>query len=109
MFVILTAFSLFHLVAGMASLGLGVRLLTAAETAHWRSKRALLVARLLCWIYPVVAFGCGSAAWRVFASGAAHALPLIMAPFVWLLVMGLIFAIVDFAEDGVIGNTRVRE
>ena len=37
------------------------------------------------------------------------ALPLMLAPILWLLVMGLVFAIVDFAEDGILGNARVRD
>jgi hypothetical protein len=98
MFVILTAFTLFHLAAGMASLGLGMRLLTGEEAAYWRSKRALLVARLLCWVYPALGFFCASAAWRVFEQAAPHALPIMLVPLVWLLVM-----------DGVLGNARVRE
>ena len=28
------------------------------------------------------------------------------APILWLVMMGLVFAIVDFAEDGVLGNAR---
>lgn len=109
MFVILTAFSLFHLAAAMASLGLAVRLLTAEEAECWQSRRALWVARLLCWIYPLVAaLGVGFS-WRMFEQAAPEAVAMIIAPFAWLVVMGLIFAIVDFAEDGVIGNARVNK
>jgi hypothetical protein len=32
-----------------------------------------------------------------------------LAPILWLFVMGLVFAIVDFAEDGIIGNARMRD
>jgi hypothetical protein len=108
MFELLAAFSLFHLAAGTASLGLAVRLLTPEERAHWRSKRALFVAELLCWIYPALAFAGAAAAWRAFSAGGHHAFPLMLAPFAWLLIMGAVFAIVDFAEDGVLGNTRER-
>jgi hypothetical protein len=107
--IILTAITLFHLAAGLGCLGAGLRLLGGEERAHWRSKAALLVAQLLCWIYPVLAFVCASWAWRAFASGEAHALPLMLAPILWLFVMGLVFAIVDFVEDGVIGNARARD
>jgi hypothetical protein len=31
---------------------------------------------------------------------------MILAPIAWLLVMGLFFAVADFADDGVIGNAR---
>jgi hypothetical protein len=108
MLMLMAAFTLFHLVAGTASLGLAMRLLTKAERAQWRSKRALVVAQALCWIYPLIAFSAGSAAWRVFNAGGAHGFPLMLAPILWLVVMGIVFAIVDFAEDGILGNARSR-
>ena len=107
--IILAAFTLFHVAVGLGTLEAGLRLLTAHERAHWRSKAALLVAQLLCWVYPLMAVICASWAWRVFTAGQAHALPLMLAPVLWLLVMGLVFAIVDFAEDGIIGNARTRD
>lgn len=107
MIVILTAFTLFHLVVGTASLGLAVRLLSAEERAHWRSHAARYVALALCAVYPVIAFLSASAAWR--HADAASILPLMLAPILWLLVMGVLFAIVDFAEDGILGNARSRE
>jgi hypothetical protein len=107
MSVILGAFSLFHVAVGMASLGLAVRLLSQEERARWRSSGARFVAEALCWVYPVLAFVCASFAWR--NTEAAHALPLMLAPILWLVVMGLVFAIVDFLEDGVLGNARLRD
>jgi len=109
MLFILGAFSLFHLAAGMASLGLAVRLMTDEERAHWRSKRALFVAALMCWIYPISAAAGGVLAWRAFDAGRHEALPLIIAPLGCLVLMGIVFAIVDFAEDGVLGNARGAE
>jgi hypothetical protein len=106
MVVLLTAFTLFHLFVGTASVGLGMRLIAPEERAHWQSKRALLVAEIMCWVYPVLAFGCASFAWRSFQNGQAHAFPLIFVPILWLIVMGLVFAIVDFTEDGILGNAR---
>ena len=108
MIVILTAFTLFHLCVGAASLGLAVRLLTPEERGLWRSPAALLVAELLCWIYPVTAFASSKVAWTAYNEGVPHAFPMILTPIVWLVVMGLVFAAVDFAEDGVLGNARVR-
>lgn len=109
MIVILAAFSLFHLIAGTASLSLAVRLLAPEERAHWRSKPNLFVAEATCWLYPLIAFVCAIFAWRAFGAGQAHALALLSAPFLWFVVMGLVFAIVDYAEDGILGNARTRD
>ena len=109
MIVILAAFSLFHLIAGTASLGMAVRLLAPEERAHWRSNPNLVVAELTCWLYPVIAFVCGIFAWRAFSAGQHHGLALLSAPFLWFLVMGIVFALVDYAEDGILGNARTRD
>ncbi len=106
MIVILWAFTLFHVAVGLASLGLALRLLTPQERAHWRSPLALLVAEFLCWIYPIAAFVAAKSAWAAYATGHHHAIPMLLAPILWLVLMGLLFAIVDFAEDGVLGNAR---
>lgn len=106
MVIILWAFTLFHLAAGLASLGLAVRLLTPDERAHWRSQSALLVAEFLCWIYPIAALVGVKSAWAAHAAGQHHALPMLLAPILCLLLMGLLFAIVDFLEDGILGNAR---
>lgn len=106
MTIILTAFTLFHFVVGLASLAAAVRLLTPAERAHWRSSVALLVAEFLVWIYPIAAFVAAKSAWAEHAAGGHNALPLMLTPILWLLFMGLLFALVDFAEDGVLGNAR---
>jgi hypothetical protein len=104
--VILWAFTLFHVAVGLASLGLALRLLTPDERAQWRSQSALLVAEFLCWIYPIAAFVAVKSAWAAYAGGQAHAIPMLLSPILWLVLMGLLFAIVDFAEDGVLGNAR---
>lgn len=109
MFVLLIAFTLVHAAVGTASLSLGVRLLTEEEEAHWRSAKALFVARLLCWIYPVIAFVFASLSWRAFEAAEPHALVLLIAPFLWFVLMGIVFAVVDFAEDGILGNARSRD
>jgi hypothetical protein len=108
MVIILTAFTLFHLAVGLASLGLGMRFLAPEERTLWDSKTALIVAEVLCWVYPVLAFVCASWAWRLHAVDDAFTVPLMLAPIGWLVVMGLVLAIVDFAEDGILGNVRRR-
>lgn len=109
MLVLFWAFSLFHLCMSMASLGLAVRLLTPDERALWRSKAALLVASLTCWLYAPIAGFSGWSAWSAFQAGGPYALPLLLTPFLWLLLMGVVFALVDFLEDGILGNARSPE
>jgi hypothetical protein len=106
MLVMMIAFTLFHLVVGLASLAMALRLWTAEERALWTSPLARLVAELLCWVYPIAAFASCKVAWSAFNDGVQHAFPMILTPILWLVVMGLVFAIVDFAEDGVLGNAR---
>lgn len=107
MTIILTAFTLFHVAVGLASLTMALRLLMPDERALWRSPLNLLVAEFLVWIYPIFAFAAVRSAWRAFdGQGGDLSIPLIMSPILWLLVMGTIFAIVDFVEDGVLGNAR---
>jgi hypothetical protein len=106
MIVILWAFTLFHAVVGLASLSMAVRLLSPQERGLWRSQAALLVAEFLCWIYPIAAFVAAKSAWHAYSAGQHHALPLLLTPILWLIFMGILFAIVDFAEDGVLGNAR---
>lgn len=108
MTVILWAFTLFHLVVGVASLAAALRLLTPQERAHWRSRIALLVAEFLCWIYPIAAYVSVKSAWAANAANHPFTMLMLLAPIVWLVLMGIMFAIVDFAEDGVLGNARVE-
>jgi len=109
MLVILAIFTLFHLVVSTACLGLGVRLFTEEERAHWRSVAALRTAQVLCCTYPLAALAGALFAWRAYSAGAHYAAPIMLAPILWLLLMGLVFAIVDFAEDGILGNARSRD
>lgn len=106
MIVILWAFTLFHIVVGAACLLLAVRMLTPGERAFWRSPIALLIAEFLCWIYPIAAVVAAKSAWAAHATGHHHAIPMLLAPILWLVIMGAIFAIADFAEDGILGNAR---
>lgn len=109
MLVLFVAFSLFHLCLAMASLGIAVRLMTPDERAMWRSKAALFTASLMCWLYPVAAGLSAWAAWTGFQNGAPYAFPLLLTPFLWLIGMGIVFALVDYLEDGILGNARNPE
>jgi len=109
MTVVLWAFTAFHFFTGFASLALALRLLTPRERVLWRSPVALLVAEFLCWIYPIAAFVGAKAAWDAYNAAHHLAVPMLIAPILWLIFMGLLFAIVDFAEDGVLGNARRRQ
>ncbi|HYD86835.1 MAG TPA: hypothetical protein VEA80_05125 [Vitreimonas sp.] len=106
MTIILWAFTLFHLLVGLACIGAAIRLLTPDERAHWRSPLALLMAEFLVWIYPIAAFVAAKSAWSAYDEGHPFAFAMILAPIGWLMVMGVAFAIVDFAEDGILGNAR---
>lgn len=106
MTVILWAFTLFHLAVGLACLAAAVRLLTPSERKLWRSQLALLMAEFLVWIYPVAAFVGVRSAWNAYDAAHPFALTMMIAPIAWLVIMGIAFAIVDFAEDGVLGNAR---
>ena len=108
MVVILSAFTLFHLAVSLACIAAAVRMLTPRERGLWRSPGALLSAEFLVWIYPILAFVGAKVAWRAFNAGEHTALPLMLTPIAWLVLMGVIFAIVDFAEDGVLGNARSK-
>lgn len=109
MLVILAMFTLFHLAVSTACVGMGVRLFTEEERAHWRSVPALRVAQFLCGSYPLMALAGALFAWRAFMAGAHYSVPLMLAPVLWLVVIGVVFAIVDFAEDGILGNARSRD
>jgi hypothetical protein len=106
MTVILWTFSAFHLCVGLASISLAIRLLTPEERGQWRSQAALLTAEFLCWIYPVAALVSVKSAWAAYGADHHLAMPILLAPIGWLLLMGVIFAAVDFMEDGVLGNAR---
>ena len=84
-------------------------MLTPGERAHWRSQAALLTAELLCWVYPVAALVSVKSAWGAHANQHHLTMPILLAPIAWLLLMGVIFALVDFVEDGVLGNARARD
>jgi hypothetical protein len=88
----------FNLVAGAAALVRGLRLWSPTAREAWQSTRLYYLAIWIACSMPVVAGAFTVLAW--WAPTAAAAAPLILAPIAWLMVMGLIFAVIDFAEDG---------
>ncbi len=109
MSLLLWALTAFNLLAGAASLGQALRLAGADERRFWRSATLYRLMLAIAWSFPAIAFGAVIWAWAQFNSGGLYALPLILAPIAWLIVMGIVFTIADYAEDGVIGNARARD
>jgi hypothetical protein len=107
--ILLWAFSAFNLVAAVASLGHGLRLIGSEEQAAWRSRVLLWMAVVLSWTLPLAAGVATVIAWQHHLAGQADAVPIVLIPLMWLVLMGTVFAIVDFAEDGIMGNARTPQ
>jgi len=106
MIVFLTAFSAFNLSLAYAGLRRALRLGTPEGRAWWASGRLHAIAMFAAWTLPGVCGIATGAAWRLAFSASHWAAPAILAPIAWLLAMGLFFAIVDVAEDGVLDFGR---
>lgn len=96
--IFLWCFTGFNLVAGTAALVRGLRLWSPTAREAWQSTRLYYLAIWTACSMPVVAIWFTLLAWR--APSLAAAAPLVLAPLAWLISMGIIFAIIDFAEDG---------
>lgn len=99
MLVFLIIFSLFNVGAGIVAASAAIRL-TDEGSAGWASKRLYLIAKILTGGLAALAFGLLPWTWALYSVDAHYAL-LALIPIGWLLVMGAVFAAVDFAEDGV--------
>jgi hypothetical protein len=108
MLVLLWAFTGFNLVFAVLSLGQAARLVTREERAHWRSKTLLTLAAILAWTFPIAALAGVALGWSHYSAGKLDAVQIVLAPLGWLMAMGIVFALVDFLEDGVLGNARAR-
>lgn len=100
MLALLIAFTLFNACVAAACLGQGARLLKREERAEWRSRALLVIAVFLSWTFPLVAGAGVYFAWTHYSQGQMDTVPIILAPIAWLILLGIIFAVVDFAEDG---------
>ncbi len=97
MLIFLIAFSLFNICAAGAAWN-GV---TAIDHMHgpkgWQSERLYVISKSAAWGLLFLGLWSTAAGWAFSPAGA----PLILIPIAWLLLSGAVFAIVDFAEDGV--------
>lgn len=108
MIVLLWALTLFNAAAGVGALLLAVRLLRGEERALWRSRTLLRIADAFAWVLPIAAVAGTALAWADVEAGRPAGAVLAFIPLGWMLVMGAVFAVVDFAEDGIIGNARSK-
>src|SRR5262245_23998892 len=106
MIVLLWALSLFNVCAAFAGMGLAIRLMSPDERAHWRSLRLLRIADAVAWVLPFAAVGGTLLAWDGVNAGRQGDALYALASIAWLVGMGIVFAVVDFAEDGILGNAR---
>jgi hypothetical protein len=100
--VFLITLSAFNLFAAVAACGAALRLHEPEERARWTSARLYFVALILAWGLPMCSALGTAAAWMLGRAAA----PLVLAPVAWLLFMGVVFAVVDVAEDGVMDFGR---
>lgn len=98
MIVFLAAFTVFNAVLALAALQRAIRLGAATWTG---SPRLRAIALFTAWTLPFLCVGSTAAGWLKAGAEPHWAAPAVLAPLGWLIVMGLFFAIVDFAEDGV--------
>lgn len=98
--IFLSAFTAFNVVAGLVALIRGLRLWSPTARDAWRSTRLYYLAIWIACSLPIVALVCTLQAWRAWGAGEASAGPTMVAPLAWLVAMGIVFAVIDIAEDG---------
>lgn len=108
MIVLLWALTLFNIAVGAGGLAMALRLLTKEERAHWRSRTLLRIADALAWVLPVAAIAGTGLGWLDYQQGRPAGALMALIPLGWLILMGVVFAVVDYAEDGILGNARSR-
>ena len=106
MIVLLWAMSFFNACAAFAGMAMAIRLMSPAERAHWRSQRLLRLADAIAWVLPFAAVGGTLLAWDGMNAGRQGDALFALVSLVWIVAMGIVFAVVDFAEDGILGNAR---
>jgi Ca2+/H+ antiporter len=106
MIVLLWALTLFNFAVAMGGITVARKLMTREERAHWRSKTLLRIADAFAWILPLAAIAGTALAWIDVRNGHPAGALLGFIPIGWLFLMGIVFAVVDYAEDGILGNAR---
>jgi hypothetical protein len=107
MTVFLAAFTGFNVFLAYAAVRRAGKLMTADGRAWWQSKRLYAIACFAAWSLPVICVLATAEAWTLHRQGVEHwAAPAVLAPVGWLVLMGIFFAIVDVAEDGVLDFGR---
>jgi hypothetical protein len=95
--IFLVAFSLFNICAAGAAWN-GIMNVDKMHGAKgWQSQRLYAISVVAAWGLLLISIWATAASW-VFAPGGE---PLVLLPVAWLLLSGTVFAVVDFAEDGV--------
>ena len=108
MIVLLWALTFINACAALGSIGLALRLMKKEERAYWRSKTLLLLADAFAWVLPLAAIAGTAMAWLDMINGHPAGALLAFIPIGWLVLMGIVFAVVDYAEDGILGNARAK-
>jgi dipeptide/tripeptide permease len=99
--VFVQAFSAFNAFAGLAGLIRALRMWSPTQREAWKSTTLYYFAIAIAASLPLVALCFTMLAWQALGAGDTGAAgPLILAPLLWLIAMGVIFATIDFAEDG---------
>jgi hypothetical protein len=106
MTVFLLAFTVFNVCLAAVAWRRALRLATPDGRAWWASARLHAIASFAAWTLPLICAGATGLAWTLDGDARHWSGPVILAPIGWLLAMGLFFAIVDVAEDGVLDFGR---
>lgn len=106
MIVLLWAMTCFNVAIAFIGMGLAIHLMSPHERTHWRSQRLLRIADVIAWVVPFAAVAGTLLAWSEMNAGRAGGALYAFLSLAWLIVMGIVFAVVDFAEDGILGNAR---
>lgn len=98
--VFLIAFTIFNAVAGMGGLLRALALFMPQEQERWKSRRLYQLAVFIALSLPIFALLFTAQAWASWSVQDHRAGGWILGPLAWLVAMGIVFAIVDFTEDG---------